>query len=130
MDARVVAAFFEALSPVELDMYTQAMAVQHQQAERRDAAHRQQRERLRYEAALCERQLRRVDPDNRLVTAELERRWEAALRELKTAEAASTQRIQPTNTAEGALSPEVRAAFLDIGRTLPDLWPTGSIRSF
>ena len=124
VDARVVAAFFEALSPVELDMYTQAMAVQHQQAERLDAAHRQQLERLRYEAALCERQFRRVDPDNRLVTAELERRWEAALRELKTAEVASTQRMQPTDTAEGALAPEIRAAFLDIGRTLPDLWQT------
>ena len=124
VDARVVAAFFEALSPVELDMYTQAMAVQHQQAERLDAAHRQQLERLRYEAALCERQFRRVDPDNRLVTAELERRWEAALRELKTAEAAYTQRMQPTDTAEGALAPEIRAAFLDIGRTLPDLWQT------
>ena len=124
VDARAVAAFFEALSPVELDMYTQAMAVQHQQAERLDAAHRQQLERLRYEAALCERQFRRVGPDNRLVTAELERRWEAALRERKTAEAAYTQRMQPTDTAEGALAPEIRAAFLNIGRTLPDLWQT------
>ena len=124
VDARVVAAFFEALSPVELDIYTQAMAVQHQQAEQLDAAHRQQLERLRYEAALCERQFRRVDPDNRLVTAELERRWEAALRELKLAEAADTQRMQSTDTAEGALAPERRAAFLDIGRTLPDLWQT------
>jgi hypothetical protein len=42
---------------------------------------------LRYAAALCERQLRRVDPDNRLVAAQLERRWEAALRERTTAEA-------------------------------------------
>ena len=124
VDARVVTAFFEALSPVELDMYTQAMAVQHQQAERLDAAHRQQLERLRYEAALCERQFRRVDPDNRLVMAELERRWEAALRERKTAEAAYPQRMQPTDTAEGTLAPEIRAAFLDIGRTLPDLWQT------
>jgi hypothetical protein len=46
-DARVVAALCEALSPVELDRYTPAMAVQHQQAERRDAAHRQPLERLR-----------------------------------------------------------------------------------
>jgi hypothetical protein len=88
VDARVVAAFCEALSPMELDVYTQAMAAQRQQAERLAAAHRQQLERLRYEAALCARQFRRVDPDNRLVTADLERRWEAALRELTTAEAA------------------------------------------
>ena len=53
VDARVVTAFFEALSPGELDVYTQAMAVQRQQAARIDEAHRQQLERLRYEAALC-----------------------------------------------------------------------------
>jgi DNA invertase Pin-like site-specific DNA recombinase len=124
VDARVVTAFFEALSPIELDVYTQAMAAQRQQAERLEAAHRQQLERLRYEAALCERQFRRVDPDNRLVTAELERRWEAALRELTTAESAYTQRVRGTHLAQDVLSPELRAAFLDIGRTLPDLWPT------
>jgi DNA invertase Pin-like site-specific DNA recombinase len=124
VDARVVAAFFEALSPIELDVYTQAMAAQRQQAERLEAAHRQQLERLRYEAALCERQFRRVDPDNRLVTAELERRWEAALRELTTAEAAYAQRMRDTHMAQDVLSPELRAAFLDIGRTLPDLWST------
>jgi recombinase/recombinase-like zinc beta ribbon protein len=124
VDARVVAAFFEALSPVELDLYTQAMAAQGQQAARLEEAHQQQLERLRYEAALCERQFRRVDPDNRLVTAELERRWEAALRALQTAEAAATQRMQPTDMAQGTLAPELRAAFLDLGRTLPDLWQT------
>jgi DNA invertase Pin-like site-specific DNA recombinase len=124
VDARVVEAFFAALSPIELDVYTQAMAVQRQQNERLEAAHRQQLERLRYEAALCERQFRRVDPDNRLVTAELERRWEAALRALTTAEAAYAQRVRGLHTTQDALSPELRAAFLDIGRTLPALWPT------
>lgn len=46
-DARVVAALFEALAPLGLDMYTQAMATQRQQAERLEAAHRQPLERLR-----------------------------------------------------------------------------------
>jgi DNA invertase Pin-like site-specific DNA recombinase len=123
IDARVVTAFFEALSPVALDVYTQAVEQQRQQAERLDAAQRQQLERLRYEAALCERQFRRVDPDNRLVAAELERRWEAALRECQAAETTSTQRITEAETPL-PLSPEVRAAFLDIGRTLPQIWTT------
>ena len=124
VDARVVEAFFAALSPVELDVYTQAMATQRQHAAQLDEAHRQQLERLRYEATLCERQFHRVDPDNRLVTAELERRWEAALRALTMAEAASAQRVQPTVSAEATLAPELRAAFLDLGRTLPGLWQT------
>jgi hypothetical protein len=100
------------------------MAVQHQQAARLEAAHRQPRERLREEAARWERPLRRVDPDHRLVTAALERRGEAARRARKTAEAASTQRLQPTEAEEGARAPEVRAAFLAMGRTLPALGPT------
>jgi hypothetical protein len=124
VDARVVEAFFAALSPAALDVYTQAMTAQRQQAAQRDEAHRQQRERFRYEATLCERQCHRVDPDNRLVTAALERRWETALRALPLAEAASAQRVEPPASAEGPLPPELRAAFLALGRTLPGLWQT------
>jgi hypothetical protein len=122
VEAQVVAAFFDALSPLELDMYTQAMTAQRQQGAQIEEAHGQQLERLRYEAALCERQFRRVDPDNRLVATELERRWEAALREIQTAEQAYAQRVQAP--AEVPLSPALRAAFLDIGARLPDLWQT------
>ena len=124
VDARVVEAFFAALSPVELDVYTQAMAAQRQHTAQRDEAHRQQLERLRYAATLCERQFHRVDPDNRLVTAELERRWEAALRALTMAEATYAQRVPPPASAESPLASELRAAFLDLGRTLPGLWQT------
>ena len=49
-------------------------------------AQAQQVERLRYRAALAERQFDQVDPDNRLVAAELERRWEETLRDLRQAE--------------------------------------------
>jgi DNA invertase Pin-like site-specific DNA recombinase len=123
VDARVGQAFFAALSPVELDVYTQALEVQRQQATRIEAAQRQQLERLRYAAALCERQFRRVDPDNRLVAAELERRWEAALRELKTTEVAYDQH-SPEAEPPLSLSPEVRTALLDIGQKLPEVWAT------
>ncbi len=43
-------------------------------------------ERLQYQARLADRQFQRSDPDNRLVTGELERRWEEALRACKEAE--------------------------------------------
>ena len=51
----------------------------------REVATAQQRElqRLRYEVELARRQFDRVNPDNRLVASELERRWESALRELQ-----------------------------------------------
>jgi DNA invertase Pin-like site-specific DNA recombinase len=62
VDTRVVDAFFQALSPVELDVYAQALAKRQQQAERLAHAHAQHLERLRYEAAYCERQFRHVEP--------------------------------------------------------------------
>lgn len=121
VDARVVAAFFQALSPVELDMYARAVAAKKQMDEKIDRARRQQLERLRYEAALAERQFRRADPDHRLVASELEGRWEAALRQLKRAEEAYTQQTQNT-VIPFALTADLKAAFTNIGQKLPEVW--------
>jgi DNA invertase Pin-like site-specific DNA recombinase len=122
VDAYVVAAFFQAVSPVELDVYARAVAAQTEATERIDHAHQQQVERLRYAAALAQRQFNRVDPDNRLVAAELEKRWEGALSELKQAEEAETLR-QRNSVTLVALPPDLQAAFTDIGRKLPSVWP-------
>ena len=124
VDTRVVDAFFQALSPVELDVYAQAAAKRQQQAERVAKAQAQHLERLRYEAAYCERQFHHVDPAHRHVAAELEHAWEVALQALKQAEAAHNQRIQGGTPPESALSPALQAAFRAIGHTLPELWPT------
>jgi DNA invertase Pin-like site-specific DNA recombinase len=86
VDRQVVAAFFEALSPAQLDLYDRVVRQHRVAQEQIDRARAQQLERLRYEAALAERQFRKVDPDHRLVAAELERRWEHTLRELRQAE--------------------------------------------
>src|SRR6516225_1053605 len=105
IDAYVVSAFLDALAPAEVDLYARAVAALRQQDEQVRRARRQQVERLRYQARLAERQFSQADPDNRLVTAELERRWEAALRELKGAEERYRhQEQQPP--AGAALSPE------------------------
>src|SRR5215510_9123063 len=124
VDTRVVDAFFQALSPVELDIYEQALAKRQQQAERIAHAQAQHLERLRYEAAYCERQFRHVDPAHRHVAAELEHAWEVALQALKQAEAAQQQRAQSGTPPEQALSPALQAAFRAIGHKLPELWPT------
>ena len=78
VDAHVVEAFFEALSPAEIDAYSQALEKQKQMEEQLEQAHLKQIQRLRYQAALAQRQFDQVDPDNRLVASELERRWEKA----------------------------------------------------
>lgn len=121
IDQGVVQAFFQALSPVELDVYARAMAVQQAADQQANRAQQQQLERLRYQAALAQRQFSRVDPENRLVAVELERRWEAALQALKRAEesyAWEQAHVEPPKE----LPPEWRQALAAIGQQLPQLW--------
>jgi len=122
VDTRIVDAFFQALAPVELDVYAQVLAKRQQQAERLATAHAQHLERLRYEAAYCERQFYHVDPAHRHVAAELEHAWELALQALKQAEAAEQQRAQASTPPASALPPALQAAFRAIGQKLPELW--------
>jgi DNA invertase Pin-like site-specific DNA recombinase len=126
IDAHVVQAFLQALSPVELDLYGKAVAALRQDEEQVRQAQQQQIERLRYQARLAERQYNQADPDNRLVAAELERRWEAALRELQEAEAKQQREQQQPRTPE-VLSPEEREAFLQAGKKIPELWRQGRL---
>jgi DNA invertase Pin-like site-specific DNA recombinase len=121
IEARVVAAFFEAVAPAELEAWEQAETARQQAAAALDRAEAQQVERLRYQAALAQRQFHRVDPDNRLVAAELERRWEMALRDLRQAEEALSRRRHAA-VAPPDLTSEERAAFLALAPRVPDLW--------
>jgi DNA invertase Pin-like site-specific DNA recombinase len=123
VDAAVVDTFFQALSPIELDVYASAVAAQRHTDEQTERARQQQLERLRYQAALAQRQYNRCDPDNRLVAAELEARWEAALHEWKEAEATAAQAQTPT-AVPFVLTAELQATFSHIGQRLPQLWGT------
>lgn len=124
VDPSVVEAFFQALSPIELDVYSRAVAAQQETSDQVAHAHQQHLERLRYEAQLAERQFLRVDPDNRLVAAALEKRWNAVLAELKRAEEAQAQqnKSQPPLLA---LDEELERAFKAIGQHLPAIWHQG-----
>jgi DNA invertase Pin-like site-specific DNA recombinase len=121
IDEAVIQAFFEALQPAQLDALEAIL--QEQQLERhRLSQHWQDRlKRAQYEARLAERQYHLVDPDNRLVAAELERRWEQKLGQLQETQEAYErfqQTLPPTN-----LPPDLREQFQHISTTLPDLWP-------
>jgi DNA invertase Pin-like site-specific DNA recombinase len=130
VDSEAVAAFFKALAPAELDAFARATAARCEADDAALQAQAQQMERLRYRAALAERQFDQVDPDNRLVAAELERRWEDALRDLRRAEAALAEaRQEMGRVAPFVVSPELRAAFVDVGRRLPDLWHEPALTS-
>ncbi len=126
VDQHVVESFFQALSPVELDVYAAAVTAQEATFQQIEHAHQQHLERLSYEAALAQRQFNRVDPDNRLVAAELEKRWETALADLKQAEEAQAARSSSPAPLL-ALSPELATAFRAIGQHLPALWQQGRV---
>lgn len=121
IDARVAAAFFAAIGPAELEAWSRARDARRQADEALDRAEAQQVERLRYQALLAERQYNRVDPDNRLIAAELERRWETALRELRQAEDALARHRAGHGKPE-VLTPEERDDFLALGPKLPEFW--------
>jgi len=123
----VAQAFLAALAPAEIDALSCAYRAQQQtyRAIRSDAE--QQLERRRYEAALAERQFNRVDPDNRLVAAELERRWEVALKEARAAEEAlarlkSPQAIAQITVGNKALNDKV----VHLSGRLPEIWTDSS----
>jgi DNA invertase Pin-like site-specific DNA recombinase len=120
IDEQVVAWFFEALSAAEIDAASQVLHQADREHAQVLAGRRAAVERLRYQTQLAERQFLRSDPDNRLVTAELERRWEAALSELKSAEQAldHDQRQAPTY----ALPTDLLELLMDIGPCMPELW--------
>lgn len=122
VDSAVLEAFFEALSPVELDLYEKAMAAREKMADEAEHARQQQLERMRYQAELQRRRFERCDPDNRLVAAELERRWEVALRELRQAEESEAAEQHKDGPVPAELTEELKATFTAIGQKLPEIW--------
>lgn len=63
-------------------------------------------------------------PDNRLVAAELERRWEEALREFQQVETRLAER-HPGLAGVDDLPPELCEAFMALGQRLPAVWHQG-----
>jgi DNA invertase Pin-like site-specific DNA recombinase len=121
VDQQVVAAFFDALAPAELDLYEQALAQQRQQQAELDRAQRYSVQRLEYEADWARRRYEQVDPAYRLVAAELERRWEAALQALQEAQE-HYARLRQAPAEAMAIPPTLREAFSTLGSSLSTLW--------
>lgn len=124
VDPCVQESFFAALCPIELDLYQAAYQRTQQQQQQVTAAQQRQLERLRYEVHRARRQYDQADPENRLVTQELERRWEAALRALEQAEQRYEQdQRQMQSEAQKQIPLELRMQFVSVGQALPQLWP-------
>jgi excisionase family DNA binding protein len=119
IDAAVSAEVLRVISPLALEAAFQAIA----DRERAEAERLRQSgfalEQARYEAARARRQYDAVDPDNRLVAGELERRWNERLAVVARLEdeIRSVREEQPAD-----LSDDERAALFALADDLPRLW--------
>jgi len=128
IDAAVMQAFFEVLHPAEIDALERVLArrVEHQQ----ELIGHLDKEvlRLEYQAKRAERQYRCVDPENRLIAATLERQWEDALQTLEQARSRLAE-AQAAEMPALRIPPELRDAFTEAGRRMPDVWPRLSVEA-
>ena len=121
VDGAVADAFLTALAPAELDALSRACRTQHQTDSALRSSAERQIERKRYAAALAERQFNRVDPDNRLVASELERRWEAALIEVRQAEEALAQLSAPKPLSQRMIGKPLGDKIVVLAGRLPHI---------
>ena len=125
IEALVVQAFFAAIQPAQLDALEALLAQRRQERAQVERHWEQQLQRATYEAQLARRRYESVDPGNRLVAAELERRWEEKLVALReTQEAAERFRQEP---AAPDFAPELRQQLAHIAQHLPELWHSGRL---
>jgi hypothetical protein len=121
IDEAVVQEFFRALQPAEIDALERVNAKQAAHRRELESQLEQEVKRLEYAASRAERQYDSVDPENRLIAATLERRWEEALAELDQSRARLAE-LKAQSPPPVAIPADLRAAFADVGRRLPELW--------
>ena len=119
LDQAVSEVFLEAMQPAELETTLVAFAHLEQERQTLEQHWQLRRERARYEVERARRQYDAVDPGNRLVARELEKRWEAALQaqEQLEQEYAIVQRTELLPLAE-----EDQDLVRQLAADLPALW--------
>lgn len=121
LEATILKAFFEALRPANINALQAVLAQQEADRHRLVQQWQERLRRARYEVQVAQRAYEVVDPANRLVAAELERRWEGALRTLQEAQEAF-DRFEHTPRST-ILPAELRTQLKHLSQTLPALWP-------
>jgi excisionase family DNA binding protein len=119
VDAAVSAEVLRAISPLGIDAALQLIADREQASGERLRQSEMALQQARYEVTHARRQYDAVDPDNRLVASELERRWNERL----AAAARLEEQIRSLqNERPRVLCDDERAALLALADDLPRLW--------
>jgi excisionase family DNA binding protein len=119
IDAAVSAEVLRAISPLALEAALQVISGHKQAGSERLRQSELSLDQARYEAAHARRQYDAVDPDNRLVAGELERRWNDCL----VAVARLEDQIRSLRSEQpSAVSDDERMALMALAGDLPALW--------
>ncbi len=119
LDAYIAGQVLEAVAPAAVEVSMAAAAQAGDERAMLDKLWRQRLERARYAAGRARRQFHLAEPENRLVTRQLEAGWEAALAEASRLEA-DYQRF--TEQQPKTLSAAQRAAIQALAADLPQVW--------
>ena len=104
-----------------------AILASEEQAEKRDqvvAALQRDLEAAQYTARRAQKQFDAADPENRLVTEELERRWNQSLQQVRAIQDQLGERVQ----REEHIAHPSRTEFLNLASDLEALWPDADSR--
>ncbi len=101
---------------VEAAIQAAEQGLQQQQAKRQ--AFELELEEVRYQAHIASRRFEAVDPANRLVAAELETRWNAALKRVSDIE----QKLRSFDSNLSTTPPPDRQLLTDLARRLSNVW--------
>lgn len=118
VDGAVSQALLSALRPTALQAAFDAFEQGSQQDSRKLKALELALQQARYETQRSRRQYDAVDPENRLVCGELEKRWEQALQTEKQAEAA----LEEARKKSEQLSQQDRMRLAALADDLPHVW--------
>ena len=119
LDEAVCACFFEAIKPAQLDTLLAALETLEQERKNRKRGWQLRLERARYAVRLAQRQYDAVDPENRLVARELEKRWNEALEALGKLE---REYAVASATTLAPLTPEEQEAVRQLTLDVPTVW--------
>jgi DNA invertase Pin-like site-specific DNA recombinase len=119
LDQALQELFFEAVQPARLETILSALDTLEHERQTLSRQWQLKLERARYAVQLAQRQYDAVDPDNRLVARELEKRWNTALQE----QAELEQEYTAARRAELApLTEQEQQAVRQLADDLPSVW--------
>lgn len=119
LETFVIARLLQVVEPASLEVSLAAVEDIQRERERLHTHWQQRLARSRHEAEVARRSYAAVDPENRLVAKELERRWEEALREQEQL-VLEYERFQ--NSTPAQLSAEEHHEIRQLSQHLPALW--------